>query len=106
VEAALHGAVDAVCAHTSWPVGHAYVRGPSGDLEPTAIWNVDLPAQFATFRSATEQTAFSERIGLPGRVLATGEAAWITDVNLDPNFLRRTSEFRAPSRSRSSRMAS
>ena len=89
VEGTLQGAVDAVCAHTGWPVGHAYLRGPSGELEPSAIWHIEQTSQFAAFRRVTEQTAFSEAIGLPGRVLATGRAAWITDVNVDSTFRRR-----------------
>jgi diguanylate cyclase (GGDEF)-like protein len=89
VERALQGAVDAVCAHTAWPVGHAYVCGPSGDLLPTAIWHIEHTARFAAFRRASEQTAFPRGIGLPGRVLATGDTAWITDVSVDPDFIRR-----------------
>ena len=90
VEGALQCAVDAVCTHTAWPVGHAYVCDhSSGDLVPTAIWHIDRSNQFAAFRSATEQTPFSAGVGLPGRVLATGRAAWITDVTIDPNFARR-----------------
>jgi len=42
VEHALRGAVEAVCAHTAWPVGHALLRDPeSGDLTPSGIWHVD-----------------------------------------------------------------
>jgi predicted signal transduction protein with EAL and GGDEF domain len=90
VEDAVQGAVDAVCAHTSWPVGHAYVREPSsGELVPTANWHLDEPSRFVAFRDATERATFAEEVGLPGRVLATGAAAWITDVTLDPNFLRK-----------------
>jgi diguanylate cyclase (GGDEF)-like protein len=90
VDEALQGAVDVVCAHTGWPVGHAYVRdSSSGDLVPTAIWHVERSDQFAAFRRVTEQTTFSDGVGLPGRVLATGEAAWITDVTSDANFPRR-----------------
>jgi diguanylate cyclase (GGDEF)-like protein len=85
----LQGALDAVCAHTGWPLGHAYVRDPSsGDLVPTTIWHIEQSDQFAEFRRVTEQTPLSEGVGLPGRVLATGEAAWITDVTNDPNFPR------------------
>ena len=88
IENALQGAVDAVCAHTSWPVGHAYVREPaSGDLVPSTSWHIESD-QFAAFRSATERTTFSTGIGLPGRVLASGEAAWITDIGTDPGFRR------------------
>ncbi|MFN2489212.1 MAG: putative bifunctional diguanylate cyclase/phosphodiesterase [Actinomycetota bacterium] len=90
VERALQGAVDAICAHTSWPLGHAYVRdSSSGDLLPTAIWHIDQAGKFTAFRRVTEQMAFSTGVGLPGRVLATGRAAWITDVTIDPNFTRK-----------------
>ena len=90
VEDALQGAVDAVCVHTTWPVGHACVRDvSSGDLLPTTSWYTGQSTQFAPFRRATEEMEFSEGVGLPGRVLATGEAAWITDVTTDPNFLRK-----------------
>lgn len=81
VESSLQGTVDAVCAHTSWPVGHAYVRDPTGDLVPTTIWNVGQPSQFAAFRRLTEQTPFSTGIGLPGRVLATGQAASVISIS-------------------------
>jgi predicted signal transduction protein with EAL and GGDEF domain len=90
VDEVLQGAVDAVCARTGWPMGHAYVRDPSsGDLVPTTIWHLEQTDQFAAFRRVTEQMSFSGGIGLPGRVLATGRAAWITDVTRDPNFARR-----------------
>jgi predicted signal transduction protein with EAL and GGDEF domain len=90
VEGALQAAVDAVCAHTRWPVGHAYVRAASsGDLVPTTSWHIEQSNQFAAFRRVTEQTTFPEGVGLPGRVLATGRAAWITDVTIDPNFPRK-----------------
>jgi diguanylate cyclase (GGDEF)-like protein len=86
---ALQGAIDAVCAHTSWPLGHAYVREPSsGDLVPSTTWHIEPSNQFAAFRRMTEQTTLLEGIGLPGRVLATGKSAWITDVTNDPNFPR------------------
>ena len=90
IEEALEGAVDAVCAHTSWPVGHVYLREPvSGMLVPTASWSIDRSDRFADFRRATERTSFVEGIGLPGRVLATGKPAWVTDVTVDPNFPRK-----------------
>jgi predicted signal transduction protein with EAL and GGDEF domain len=89
VEDALQGAVDAVCVHTTWPVGHAYVRDPSsGDLLPSTSWYTGQSTQFAAFRRVTEETTFSEGVGLPGRVVATGQAAWITDVTNDPSFVR------------------
>ena len=90
LEDALQGAVDAVCVHTTWPVGHAYLLDAScGDLLPTTNWNTGQPTQFAPFRRATEEMTFSKGVGLPGRVLATGGPAWITDVTSDPSFMRK-----------------
>ena len=90
VEDALRAAVDAVGAHTSWPLGHAYVRdSASEDLVPTGSWHVAERGQFAAFRRVTEQTTFAAGVGLPGRVLATGRAEWITDVTIDPDFVRK-----------------
>ena len=90
VEDALRGAADAVCVHTGWPVGHVYLVDPaSGYLASTTSWHVELPDQFAEFRRLTEQMSFPPGVGLPGRVFATGEAAWITDVARDPSFTRK-----------------
>ena len=68
---------------------HMCASPPSGDLVPSTTWHIEQSSQFAAFRQVTEQTYFSEGIGLPGRVLATGKAAWITDVTIDPNFARK-----------------
>jgi diguanylate cyclase (GGDEF)-like protein len=90
VEHALRGAVEAVCAHTAWPVGHALLRDPeSGDLTPSGIWHVDPGNQYADFRRVTERMTFAEGVGLPGRVLATGAAVWVTDMKRDEHFLRK-----------------
>jgi PAS domain S-box-containing protein len=89
VDEAMRIALDQVCAHTGWPVGHAYMLDESaGDLAPSAIWHLDDAQQFETFRSVTEATRFASGVGLPGRVLASGEPVWIFDVTQDPNFPR------------------
>ncbi len=82
-------ALDQVCAHTGWPVGHAYLLDEAaGDLAPGGIWHLDDAEAFETFRSVTEATRFVSGVGLPGRVLASGQPAWIFDVTKDPNFRR------------------
>jgi PAS domain S-box-containing protein len=40
------------------------------------------------FEILSQQTTFASGIGLPGRVWATAEPIWITDVTKDPNFIR------------------
>ncbi|MDT7775437.1 MAG: two-component system, sensor histidine kinase [Pseudonocardiales bacterium] len=81
--AATREVLDLVCAHTGWKVGHAYWR-EGGGLVSSSIWHGGSPE----FRDATERTPMTSGVGLPGRVLATGEPVWITDVLRDPNFPR------------------
>jgi PAS domain S-box-containing protein len=87
--AALSLTIEAVCRHTRWPLGHAWVVGEGGDLVSTKLWHQDDEARFAEFRRVTEACSFGPGIGLPGRVLASARPAWITDVAKDPNFPRR-----------------
>jgi PAS domain S-box-containing protein len=92
VEAALQVAVDEVCRHTGWPVGHACRISDDGSREalPTDIWHLDDPERFAAFRRVTATSHIPFGTGLPGRVVATGAPAWIPDVGLDPDFPRAT----------------
>ena len=87
---ALKVAVDGVCAHTGWPVGHAYLlmEASTPALVPTTIWYLEDCDRFEVFRTVTEATSFQSGAGLPGRVLAGGTPAWIIDVGEDPNFPR------------------
>jgi diguanylate cyclase (GGDEF)-like protein/PAS domain S-box-containing protein len=89
IEEAMQVAVDRVCAHTGWPVGHVYLLDRSSRrLMPTTIWHVDHAKRYVAFRQVTEATGFPSGVGLPGRVLASGQPAWITDVRDDANFPR------------------
>jgi len=90
VDEAMQRCVDDICAFTGWPIGHVYTVAPGSDgvLKPRAIWHLDNPIGFALFRQITEQTDFAKGVGLPGRVLETGEPAWIRDVTADTNFPR------------------
>ncbi len=90
VDEAIQVCLDAVCAHTGWPVGHSYIvdESDTGELVPTNLWHLDNPEGFKAFQEVTRKTRFMPGIGLPGRVLASGEPAWVTDVTEDPNFPR------------------
>ena len=90
VEEAFQTSLNLICAHTSWPVGHVYMRPDdlTEILEPTTLWYLENPSHHESFRKVTEQTRFPSGIGLPGRVLASESAAWIPDVTQDPNFPR------------------
>ena len=86
----LHRCLNIVCEYVRWPVGHLYVEASdgTGELAPTAIWHLDNPKKFEAFRTVTERTRFASGVGLPGRVLSSGEPAWIPDVQRDKNFPR------------------
>ena len=79
-----------ICEHTGWPVGHLYLvdNKATPPLVSTTVWHLKTPDRFETFRSISEAIDFDPGIGLPGRVLANGKPAWITNVNEDPNFPR------------------
>ncbi|MCP5070051.1 MAG: PAS domain S-box protein, partial [bacterium] len=89
-EQALEGCLKAICQYTGWPVGHVYLVDEDLEecLRSTAIWHLDEPDGFATFREVTERTHFARGIGLPGRILEHKKPAWIEDVTADGNFPR------------------
>src|SRR5262249_20816381 len=89
-EDALQVVLDQVCAHTGWPVGHAYVQTQDSptELVPTTIWHLDSPRSFDAFRKVTEATRMPWGVGLPGRIRASGKPEWIMDVTKDVNFPR------------------
>jgi diguanylate cyclase (GGDEF)-like protein/PAS domain S-box-containing protein len=88
LEAAAQAALDAVCAHTGWPIGHLYVVNPQGDLDPTGVWCTTNPERTALFREVTERTVLRAGEGLPGQVVEAGAPVWIADVMADSNFPR------------------
>ncbi len=89
VEDALKQAMKIICDYTGWPVAHLYIRdGDNDQLNPSKIWILKDWNKFDTFRQVTDTTTFAPGEGLPGRVLASGKAAWIKNVTKDSNFPR------------------
>ncbi len=90
IEQVLRNAVDLVCERLGWPIGHVYVTdGVPGRLSPSPIWHMSDARYFAGFIQATDETTFTIGVGLPGRVMATRRPEWISDVSIDPRFLRK-----------------
>ncbi len=79
-----------VCAHNDWCAAHFYLRDGKGNLVSHGDWFVTEPDRFRAFRDATDSMAFAPTVGLPGRVLASGKAAWVRDVSEDPTFTRQS----------------
>ncbi len=80
-EDALRVSLEAICAHTKWPVGHVLLReGPDGPLVSAGIWHLDDPDRYEPFRAVSEELSFQQDDTLPGDVLASGEPDWIASV--------------------------
>lgn len=90
VEEVIRVCLDNVCTYKDWPVGHAYLKDPDHEdrLFPTGIWFLKDNERYSTFQELTRDTLFESGVGLPGRVMANAEPAWIVDLQEDSNFPR------------------
>src|SRR5262252_2377440 len=80
--------LQAICEDLGWDHGALWnVDGTTGVLRCVETWrlpNVDFP----DFNAASRRMTFDTGVGLPGRVWASGQPAWIPDVLADANFPR------------------
>jgi len=77
-----------VCEKTGWALGQAWVAPRGADvLECSPAWFCTAP-ELEPFRAASQGARLPRGVGLPGRVWATGQPAWIHDVTFDANFPR------------------
>jgi PAS domain S-box-containing protein len=78
----------AICEGLGWELGAIWGVEDSGEtIQCLAIWHLPQ-VEFREFVSATRQITFKRGVGLPGRVWASGQSAWIPDVPNDDNFPR------------------
>ena len=78
-----------------WQLGAVWEVNPDGRaLRSVAVWQAP-EANAEEFVELTHRLALAPGEGLPGRVWATGEPAWLPDVPTDPNFPRATAGARA-----------
>ena len=90
VAEAMQVALDEICRYAGWPVGHLCLLADDagGELLSTDVWHLDEPERFAPFVRVSEGRRFAAGVGLPGRVLASGEPEWIEELRSDANFPR------------------
>jgi PAS domain S-box-containing protein len=88
LESAAPRIIEAMCELLDWSIGVLwYVDPKSSVLECAAACN--LPSvQAAEFLGDLRERTFEPGAGLPGRVWASGEPAWVPDVTKDNNFSR------------------
>ncbi len=86
-EAALR-ILEAICESLGWEHGAYWTIDPSANVLRCAhIWT--LPGlTFREFDTASRAATFARGQGLPGRVWASAQPAWIPDVTKDVNFPR------------------
>jgi len=89
-EEALQTCLDAVCAHTGWPLAHAWLVGGDGCLASTGIWHLAAPDAFPRFREETARVRFAPGQGVPGRVLASGVPEWLEDISTRGDLVRQS----------------
>ncbi len=78
----------AICENLGWDVGAIWEIEPQGQvLRCVEVWHG--PAiEVAEFETVTRQHTFVSGVGLPGRVWARAQPAWVADVVNDENFPR------------------
>ncbi len=82
------GILRAVCETLGWEMGALWTLEPHVDLlRCVEVWHA-RPGSIPEFEAATRARKFSRGVGMPGRVWATVQPAWIPDVTKDPNFPR------------------
>ncbi len=86
----LQSALDEICTHTGWPVGHVYLPGGHDDtvLVSSGMWHLDQPARFEALQAVTAETSFRAGQGLVGRLIDDPTPLWVSDMTLDPTAVR------------------
>jgi signal transduction histidine kinase/integral membrane sensor domain MASE1/ActR/RegA family two-component response regulator len=80
--------LQAVCESLRWDLGALWVLDEHEHvLRCVELWHVPW-RRFPGFEASSRGRTFAHGIGLPGRVWATEEPAWIPDVVVDQNFPR------------------
>jgi len=86
---AVRWALGLIRDYSGWGLGHALLFDEASDtLRSSGVWEADDAERFASFVEASSGLRLERGVGLPGRVVDTGEPVWITDVSADGNFPR------------------
>jgi len=95
IDDAVPSLLRAICDSLGWSEGALWRVDPqAGVLRLGALWHA-RSSQTEEFGALSPQTTFAPGGGLPGRVWARGQSAWIPDVVKDPNFPRAQAAARA-----------
>jgi signal transduction histidine kinase/DNA-binding response OmpR family regulator len=83
-------AIDSICAHTGWPVGHAYLYLEEKEkLVSLDVWHLSDVYQYAPFKALSAATEFSRHEGFLGEVFADSTPMWVLDVTQSSIYTRK-----------------
>ena len=90
VQDALQVALDSVCAHVDWPVGHAFlVDRRDSSLRSAHVWSAGaVDDDLAAFKQVSETIRLEPGLGIPGHVVAQEAAIWLADATIDARSAR------------------
>jgi PAS domain S-box-containing protein len=87
VDEAAAGVLQTVCENLGWDAGFLWLANDEGRLECRANWQMPH-LRSSELEAASYARTFESGEGLPGRVWAAGQPAWISDLSGDRNFPR------------------
>lgn len=88
VEEAVRGVLRAICEHLRWDLGFFWQVDDRDDrLECRASWR-GSELQVDEIETASRSRRFQKGEGLPGKVWASAEPAWVLDIARETNFPR------------------
>src|SRR3989442_8467013 len=88
-ESVLAETLSAICGALEWKVGILWNADSATNVLRQTASSCECN-ELSEFVRQTADFTFTEGVGLPGRVWATNQAAWILRLDDDPNFPRRT----------------
>lgn len=80
-------ALEAICELLGWPIGHAFLTRPDGEVLHSHLWVGDT-SEFEALASASRGVKFSPGTGLPGRVWVSRQPEWVEEINDQTLFVR------------------
>ena len=90
LETAAPRIIEAICESFGWSLGELWAPSEAGGVVRLVESWQSSTGEPAPFVERSREMQFAPGVGLPGRVLESGEPAWIRDVVEDPNFPRAT----------------
>lgn len=89
VETVIRVALERICEHGGWQVGHLYLVSEQSpeSLLSTGVWHVTNPIRYNALMRMTDAVVWKKGVGLVGKVFEQGRPAWVQDIRSDPRFI-------------------